>query len=68
MLIVAVYQSEIQPELDKVTKSLGKPEGTSQTGGEKAGAQSAGNQLVEAASHDASIRHPSEVLIEFKVK
>ena len=78
LLLAAMYQSEIMPDVDKVNKTMSAacdgvtspernqstPRGRSQSGSKQA------NQSVEcvfSATHDELTKHPSEVLIDFKV-
>jgi len=74
LFILAMYVSEILPELDKVNKMLAQQQETCCTGnatGFSNGVQStvkSSNQSVKAINHDALMAHPSELLIEFKVR
>ena len=76
-----MYQTEIAPDLEKLTKSMCSSNLKDvPSPGNKSVAQSAENNagiqstetghvpgLVSAVNHDETLKHPSEVLIEFKV-
>ncbi|KAH3854527.1 hypothetical protein DPMN_097070 [Dreissena polymorpha] len=69
-----MYQSEIMPDIDKVTKTLMSACNEANSPleqGEKSSAskdsQLKSGTVVSAMLHDDTLRHPSEVLIDFKV-
>ncbi|XP_052767400.1 codanin-1-like [Mya arenaria] len=67
-LTMAMYQSEIMPDPEKVTKTLSSAgqDRTSPVKSLSTGNQSREGEIISATSHNESLKHPSEVFIDFK--
>lgn len=72
---VAMYQTEIAPDIEKVNRTIKSncQELSSEVDKSKNSGQSghkAGNQcnIVTPPTHDHTLKHPSEVLIDLKVR
>ena len=68
-LFSAMYQTEILPDIDKVSKLVNQSHTIQEVPEQdvKALTQSAEPDHVTAGCHDESLPHPSEVLIKLKV-